>query len=1315
MITKRRQQIPNPHATTPSQTITLDGRDWRIATDPDNTGREEKWFDVSQILGSAELSERWTVFETADRELAAGQWLEWFKTMAGSGVGATRHEFAVESGRLDLRVLPGWGLEGKTAYVHIPFNVREDGLHILGIGADWWHKAWIDGEVVSDTLATGNGAHANISMRNHLVKVQLCKGDHLLVVQLISGGRGAELAVGWPFMTERGLVQLSERWTVFELGVIEPAADQLSELPKTLTVGGAATTPHEFAVTSGRLDLRALLGWESQGKTAYVYIPFSVREDGLNTFGIGADGWHKAWIDGEVISDTLATGNGRRPPTMLDHLSKVPLCKGDHLLVVKFINASAGASLTVGGPSDFRRLTDDSSALQPQDARDELWLLRRKGVPGRLHAEVKPTPVPGVIQNLFPGYHGVAWYWRTFKAPANPHPNGRYLLQFGAVDYLAQVWVNAHAVGEHEGGETPFTLDVTEAIRPGQENLVAVRVLNPPEDRRIDDITLRETPSGAKRDKITCDGLFNSGGIVGAVELVMVPELRITDLHVRPDWKTGEIHMRATLVRRYGSGSVVGPSEASAQFSVTSAAGGAPLDTANCHVLVEAGTTAVEASLRVPDHRLWSVEDPALYRVTATVQVANSPSVDERSVRCGFRDFRFENGYFQLNGRRIFLKGAINVVHFPITYTFPHDPELMRRDASTLKKAGYNLVRIAFRSMPHMLDIFDEVGLLAYQGHYGEWMGGSFPGLKARWNASVSEVLLRDRNHPCLAMVGLLNETQSSLPLFQHAVTSLPMVRELDPTRVVILNSGRFDGRAEAGSLSNPGSLAWEGKMSDLLDHHEYPFCPLSQEAVNVLRTRGKGAALFQSEYGQCGTMDLPSELAQFKRLGQEQGDDARFFRKMMDDFMADWIRWRLDDIWQRPEEYFTDGMRNYARIKAPGETALRSNPALVAYSSTHTAADSTFAGQGLTTLFREPKDPALMEGARLTTAPLRWCLFAAPDNIYRGSRVRFEVVLADEDTLPAGEYPARVEILGPDRRPIATREIRIRLGDSTDYRERAFATACFREEIVVDGPAGAYELVVTMSDGRQIPGNRLAFHVDDPGTMPAMPPDVTLWGEDAALSGWLTRHGVQTIPFDPLAAKRQIIAVGARPPAPGRAEAFAELFSQIARGSAVVFFDRNVFGNRLPLAGKALRFQSGAEGYYRWDWWNKSHAIFQGLPAGGMMDYDFYGGLISLYEIPVVDDLAKPALTGPRLREVVCGATRTSSLYASGLSVAVYELGAGRFILNTLNILPNLGTHPAAERLLRNMLNHAARDIEKPLADLPADFDKQLETMGYK
>ena len=61
-----------------------------------------------------------------------------------------------------------------------------------------------------------------------------------------------------------------------------------------------------------------------------------------------------------------------------------------------------------------------------------------------------------------------------------------------------------------------------------------------------------------------------------------------------------------------------------------------------------------------------------------------------------------------------------------------------------------------------------------------------------------------------------------------------------------------------------------------------------------------------------------------------------------------------------------------------------------------------------------------------------------------------------------------------------------------------------------------------------------------------------------------------------------------------------------------------------------------------------------------------------------------------------------------------MFRLGAGRFVLNNLLVRENLGRMPAAERLLRNMLNYAARDLDQPPAELPADFEQQLQARGY-
>ena len=86
---------------------------------------------------------------------------------------------------------------------------------------------------------------------------------------------------------------------------------------------------------------------------------------------------------------------------------------------------------------------------------------RRDGIILLLFQNQEPTSVPWVIQDIFHNYHGVAWYWREFDAPENPHKEGDIILRFKAVDYLAEIWVNGKYAGGHEGSETPFELDVT--------------------------------------------------------------------------------------------------------------------------------------------------------------------------------------------------------------------------------------------------------------------------------------------------------------------------------------------------------------------------------------------------------------------------------------------------------------------------------------------------------------------------------------------------------------------------------------------------------------------------------------------------------------------------------------------------------------------------------------------------------------------------------------------------------------------------------------------------------------------------------------
>ncbi|MEJ7678136.1 MAG: sugar-binding domain-containing protein [Segetibacter sp.] len=103
----------------------------------------------------------------------------------------------------------------------------------------------------------------------------------------------------------------------------------------------------------------------------------------------------------------------------------------------------------------------------------------------------KQTRVPWILQDIFPAYHGVAWYWRDFLAPKNNFSYGRTLLRFWSVDYMADVWLNNVFMGRYESGDVAFVIDVTDVVKSGGNNHLSIRVLNPTNEP-IDSMTLKQ-------------------------------------------------------------------------------------------------------------------------------------------------------------------------------------------------------------------------------------------------------------------------------------------------------------------------------------------------------------------------------------------------------------------------------------------------------------------------------------------------------------------------------------------------------------------------------------------------------------------------------------------------------------------------------------------------------------------------------------------------------------------------------------------------------------------------------------------------------
>ncbi|MCL5097506.1 MAG: glycoside hydrolase family 2 [Candidatus Omnitrophica bacterium] len=418
--------------------------------------------------------------------------------------------------------------------------------------------------------------------------------------------------------------------------------------------------------------------------------------------------------------------------------------------------------------------------------------------------DARTVRVPGIFQEAFPGYHGVAWYWHDFVFPQNPHQDGRYLLRFWMVDYLADVWVNGVHVGSHEGGEGMFVLDVTQAAKPGASNRIAVRVLNPT-FAPIDGIALSQTPRRNKSYPYSPGSDYNYGGITDSAELLVVPPVRIENLCVRPDWKAGAIQVVVKVRNALDE-----PAKGRLILSVAPAASGETTDEVIVDRSIAPGDTSVESGLEVLSPHLWDLNDPFLYRVTVRLDTDGSDSFDEQSTTCGFRDFRFSNGYFRLNGRRIFLRSAHFGGDSPVGVRVPIDPDLVRRDLLDMKVMGFNMLRpIASLPRRYQVDLCDEIGLMLYEECYAGWCLGDSPKMAERFDNGITDMIMRDRNHPSVVIWGMLNENPPNAVFF-HAVAALPLVRSLDDTRLVMLNGARSDGFIQNSGEVTPE--AWEPK-----------------------------------------------------------------------------------------------------------------------------------------------------------------------------------------------------------------------------------------------------------------------------------------------------------------------------------------------------------------------------------------------------------------------------------------------------------------------------------------------------------------------
>jgi hypothetical protein len=887
------------------------------------------------------------------------------------------------------------------------------------------------------------------------------------------------------------------------------------------------------------------------------------------------------------------------------------------------------------------------------------------------------------------------------------------LVRLESVDYAAKVWMNGYEIGSHEG-EGPFELDATVQVQTERANLLAVRVVNPTGEA-IDGLVLSEVPHANKT--LPADfkpgWAYNFGGILGDVVVHVEPEARLLDVAVRSQLATGLISADVTVSpagsRRAPMAVNVLVSEAASGLSVASAqesvlVGGPPDD-----------PTVVRIELQVPlgEVRPWHVDDPFLYLVRVRLERAEGGAAqDERSVRTGFRQLRVRDGWFELNGQRIYLRSTHTGNHYPIGQLVPQSLALVRQDLVYAKAAGFNMVRfIAGVAREDQLDFCDELGLMVYEETHAAWLLESSPRLGEHFDRSNDEMVRRDRNHPSVVIWGLLNETYDGA-VFRHAVGYLPRLRELDDTRLVLLNSGRWDGDLAVGSVSNPGEATWSYEwgsehanaapvevgwahqpdrgayVAGAGDLHLYPVLPESVGAKQLLRTIGAGQKpVFLSEYGVGSLFDAVTALAEATCYNTStdgggaqfpEAPDVAYVRSMAERFVSDWERFGMDRVYCFPEDALADGQLNQSLHRAATFDLIRANGNISGYNLTGML-DHALTGEGAWTFWRRWK-PSAMDTMAAGWSPLRWCLDVTPAVSFPGGEVELNLSLANEDVLLPGSYTARVAIVGPEGwRWQRSVDVAVHGGRGP------LAVAVLVDQVVLDGVPGQYRCAASLGTAAAPAAGRATIDVvGHPAPLTPRRRAGALGFSEAELS-WLAGHGLDIVRSKETFTTVDLLLVGHASELDE--DNWRDVSAAVDRGATAVVLNPweliapGETSVALPFA-TPISCTSFRDWLYHKECFATAPDLVEGLAGPGLMDWRRFGPVLPRHLLQ--GDADKVAAFAAAVGFPCPGG------YASGLLAASFRQERGQVVISTFDLLAHLGSLAVADHLTTNLLQYA-------------------------
>ncbi|MGW5585062.1 PA14 domain-containing protein [Streptomyces sp. NPDC003857] len=426
---------------------------------------------------------------------------------------------------------------------------------------------------------------------------------------------------------------------------------------------------------------------------------------------------------------------------------------------------------------------------------------------GRKLAEqiLVPYPVESQLSGM-ERHEDRMWYRRTFTVPPGWKigDNKRLQLNFGAVDWQAEVYVNGTKVAEHKGGYDKFSADITDALKPGRSQELIVGVYDP-----TDAANGENPPIGKQRLDPSGIWYTPTSGIWQTVWLEPVARDHVDQLKLTPHVDSGTLTVEPQGVRD--------------GVSVTATA-----YDGKHKVATATGRTGEPLSLRIPHARLWSPDHPFLYDLRVSV------GADRVGSYFGMRSIEVQkiDGVPRtvLNGKPVFMMATLDQGFWPDgLYTAPSD-EALAYDLKMHKNMGFNAVRKHIKVEPDRWFYWaDRLGLLVWQD-MPAMTAGVNPSTAARteYEHEMKEMIDEHISSPAVVMWVVFNEGWGQYDIGRVA----SQAKSWDPSRLVNNMSGL--------------NLGNDGGAGDIMDEHGYPSPALPPHPDGQ-------RALVSGEYGGLG------------------------------------------------------------------------------------------------------------------------------------------------------------------------------------------------------------------------------------------------------------------------------------------------------------------------------------------------------------------------------------------------------------------------------------------------------------------------------